>query len=147
MVSIIPSYVYSLFAALVVGTILVSACSLSMVNIKNEAENQQLNNINEYVATQSITLLNQAVENRQNTSLILDLPTQIGNQEYWVFISNDSSAAWVESGLGTTATLSRPQTTIPASVTASGLYVSSWERPILNCICQNQTIILTLTSG
>jgi len=118
-----------------------------MVNIRNEAENQQLTNINKYIATQSITLLNQALENNQNTSQILDLPTQVGNQEYWVFMLNDSSAAWVESGFGTTAILSQPQTAIPIGVAASGLYVSSWGRPILNCICQNQTVTLTLTSG
>jgi hypothetical protein len=42
---IIPSYVYTLFASLIVGTIVVSACSLSTLNVKTEAENQQLTNI------------------------------------------------------------------------------------------------------
>ncbi|MCX6643943.1 MAG: hypothetical protein NT043_01870 [Candidatus Bathyarchaeota archaeon] len=75
MPSIIPSYVYSLFAALIVGAIIVSSCSLSMVNIKNEAENQQLTNIDEYVATQSLTLLTRASENNQNTTQLLDIPS------------------------------------------------------------------------
>ena len=57
MVTIIPSYVYSIFAALIVGTIIVSSCSVSMVNIKNEAKNQQLANIDEYVAAQSLILI------------------------------------------------------------------------------------------
>ena len=105
MVSIIPSYVYSLFAALIVGTIIVSSCSLSMVNIKNEAENQQLANVDEYVATQSLTLITQITQDNQNTTQFLDLPSQIGNQEYWISITNDSSSAWVESGFGATAIL------------------------------------------
>ena len=37
MPSIIPGYVYSIFAALIVGAIIVCSCSVSMLNIKNEA--------------------------------------------------------------------------------------------------------------
>ena len=111
-----------MFAALIVGTIIVSSCSLSMVNIKNEAENQQLANIDEYVATQSLTLITQATQDNQNTTQFLDLPSQIGNQEYWICITNDSSGAWVASGFGTTVTLSQPQIYIPADVAASGIF-------------------------
>ncbi len=146
MVSIIPSYVYSLFAALIVGTIIVSTCSLSMVNIKNEAQNQQLANIDEYVAAQSLALLTRTTQNNQNTTQFLDLPSQIGNQEYWIWITNDSSTAWVESGFGTTATQSQPQIYIPAEVAASGIFASGWGRAFLQCSCQNQTVTLTLTS-
>ncbi len=45
MPSIIPGYVYSIFAALIVGTIIVYACSISTLNVKNQANNQQLKNI------------------------------------------------------------------------------------------------------
>ena len=93
-----------MFAALIVGTIIVSSCSLSMVNMKNEAVNQQLTNVDEYVATQSLTLITHAIEDNQNATQFLDLPSQIGNQEYWISIANDSSSAWVESGFGSTAT-------------------------------------------
>ena len=51
MVTIIPGYVYSIFAALIVGAIIVGSCSVSMVNVRNEAENQQLANVDEYVAS------------------------------------------------------------------------------------------------
>ncbi|MGA2522989.1 MAG: hypothetical protein ABSF65_02410 [Candidatus Bathyarchaeia archaeon] len=146
MVSIIPSYVYSLFAALIVGTILVSSCSLSMVNLKNEAGNQQLSNVDEYVAAQSLNLIGQTIQDNQNTTQFLDLPSQIGNQIYWVCLTNDSFSASVESGFGTTASLDQPQLYIPAEISASGIFVSSWGRPLLHCCYQNQTITLTLTS-
>jgi len=146
MVSIIPSYVYSLFAALIVGAIIVSSCSLSMVNIKNNAENQQLANIDEYVATQSLNLITQTIQENQNTTQFLDLPSQIGNQEYCIYITNDSSGAWVASGFGTTAALSQPQIYIPAAVAASGSFVSGWGRAFLQCCYENQTVTLTLTS-
>ena len=145
MVTIIPSYVYSIFAALIVGTIIVSSCSLSMVNLRNEAENQQLTNVDEYVAAQSLTLITHVTEDGQNTTQFLDLPSQIGNQEYSICLANDSSSAWVESGFGATVQ-SQPQIYIPAEINASGTFVSGWGRAFLQCYCENQTITLTLTS-
>jgi len=145
MVTIIPGYVYSIFAALIVGTIIVSSCSLSMINIKNEAENQQLANVDEYVAAQSLTLVTHVIEDGQNTTQFLDLPSQIGNQEYSISIANDSSTAWVESGFGLSVQ-NQPQIYIPAQINASGTYVSGWGMPVLQCYYQNQIVTLTLTS-
>jgi len=145
MVTIIPSYVYSIFAALIVGAIIVSSCSLSMVNVKNEAESQQLANIDEYVAAQSLTLITHVTEDGQNATQFLDLPSQIGNQEYSICIANDSSSAWVESGFGA-AVQSQPQIYIPAEINASGTFVSGLGRAFLQCYYQNQTVTLKLIS-
>jgi len=147
MPSIIPSYVYSLFAALIVGTIIVCSCSLSTLNIRNEARNQQLSNISKYVATESLNLLSYTMEDSQNTTRFLDLPAQIGNQIYWVEMANDSSGAWVKSGFGTNVISSQTQIYIPANVVASGTFISSYGRPFLQCTSENQTVTLTLISG
>lgn len=145
MVTIIPGYVYSIFAALVVGSIIVCSCSVSMVNLRNEAENQQLANVDEYVAAQSLTLVTHVAEDGQNATEFLDLPSQIGNQEYSICLANDSSSAWVESGFEA-AVQSQPQIYIPAEVNASGIFTSGWGEPFLLCYCENQTVTLTLTS-
>jgi hypothetical protein len=145
MVTIIPGYLYSIFAALVVGAIIVSSISISMVSIKNEAENQQLANIDEYVAAQSLTLITHVTRDGQNSTQFLNLPSQIGNHEYSISIANDSFSAWVESGFGAVVQ-SQPQIYIPAEISASGTFVSGWGRAFLNCYYENQTIILTLTS-
>jgi hypothetical protein len=145
MPSNIPSYVYSLFASLIVGAIIVASCSLSMLNVKNEAENQQLTNIDQYVATQSLTLLAHATESNQNITQFLDVPTQVGNQIYWIRIASDSSGAWVESGFGTTINLSQPRIYIPAQVSASGVFISTYGRAFLKLSSENQTFNLTLT--
>jgi len=145
MPSIIPGYVYTLFAALIVGTIIVSACSLATLNVKNEAVNQQLMNINQYVATQSIILLNSVAQNNQNITQALNLPASVGNQIYWLSIANDSSGAWVSSGFGSTATITQQGMYIPAQVSASGVFVSSYGHPTLQCSCVNQSISLTLS--
>ncbi len=145
MVTIIPGYMYSIFAALIVGTIIVTTCSLAMVNLRDESASQQLCNIDEYVATQSLTLINQVTQNGQNITEFLNLPSQVGNQEYWIYLANDSSSGWVESGFGAAAIQSQQQLCVPANVAASGTFVSGWGRPLLQCYWVNQTVRLTLS--
>jgi hypothetical protein len=144
--SIIPGYVYSIFAALIVGAIIVYACSISTLNIRNQASEQQLKNIDEYVATHSLTLISHTTLNNQISTQYLDIPTSIGNQRFWIRIANDSSSAWVESGFGTTVVLNDRQIGIPANVDASGAFISGSGRAKLQCIFGNQTATLTLTS-
>ena len=146
MPSIIPGWVYSMFAALIVGAILVYACSISTINVKNQANTQQLKNIEEYVATQSLSLLSQTTENNQNTTQFLDIPSSIGNQRFWIRIANDSSGAWVESGFGTTLSSNSLRMNIPANFDASGYFISGSGRAKLQCQFENQIATLTLTS-
>ena len=146
MPSIIPGYVYSIFAALIVGAIIVYACSISTLNVKNQANTQQLKNIDKYVATQSLSLLSHTTENNQNTTQFLDIPSSIGNQRFWIRIANDSSGAWVESGFGTTVSSNNLQMSIPANIDASGYFISGSGRAKLQCQFENQTATLTLTS-
>ncbi len=146
MPTIIPSYVYALFAALIVGAIIVYSCSLVALNIKNQASMHQLRNIDEYVATQSLVALSHTIEENQSSTQFIDVPSQVGNQIFWIQISNDSSSAWVESGFGTTVTSSDLHIDIPAAVNASGTFVSGSGRAILQCHFENQIATLTLTS-
>jgi hypothetical protein len=145
MPSTIPGYVYSLFAALIVGTIIVSTCSVSMGNIKAKAETQQLTNLNQYVAAQSLSLVADSNVN-QNSTQTLDFPQQIGNQRFWVYLSSDSSGAWVQSGFGATANLNQPKFYIPGQIEASGLYVSGVGSAVLVCSLENQVVTLKLES-
>jgi hypothetical protein len=116
-----------------------------MVNIRTEAENQQLANVDQYVAAQSLNLIAQVTEDGQNITQFLDLPSQIGNQEYSLCLANDSYSAWVGSGFGTTVQ-DQPQIWIPAQIDASGTFTSGWGRPFLQCNCENQTVTLKLSS-
>ncbi|MCL5877856.1 MAG: hypothetical protein M1540_08610 [Candidatus Bathyarchaeota archaeon] len=146
MPTIIPGYVYSLFAALIVGVIVVCSCSVATSSIKADAEVQQLRNIGQYVAAQSLTLLS-STSDSQSTTQYLDIPSQVGNQPFWIRIANDSSNAWVEMGFGTNPLSSSMQEKLPATVTASGSFVSSTGRAVLQCSVENQIATLTLTKG
>jgi hypothetical protein len=145
MPSIIPSYVYSLFAAIIVGTIIVYSCSVATANMRSDANNQQLCNIEQYVAAQGLTLLSQTTQDNMNTTQYLDIPSQIGNQIFTIRIANDSQSAWVESGFGVNITSIDMHVGLPAKVTASGSFVSGSGRPLLQCHYENQIATLTLT--
>jgi hypothetical protein len=147
MPSIVPNYVYSLFAALIVGTIIVFSCNIIISNIKNQAESQQLTNIEKYIATQSLKLITQALANNENATQFLEIPSSIGTKPYWIRIANDSQKTWVESGFGTNVNSKQQGFSIPAIVSASGNYVSTSGRAYLNCYIENQTMILKLIEG
>jgi hypothetical protein len=147
MPSIIPSYVYTLFASLIVGTIVISTCGLSTVNVKHEAEKQQLSNIAEYVATESLELISHATAENLTATLHLNVPQLIGNQRYWIKIANDSAKTWVEAGFGATATSSEQLAYIPSEVAASGTYTSGSGAASLECYSDNSGVHLTLSGG
>jgi hypothetical protein len=147
MPSIIPSYIYTLFASIIVGTIVISACGLSTANVKYEAEKQQLSNIAEYVATESLELISHATAENLTATLHLNVPQLIGNQRYWIKIANDSAKTWVEVGFGTTAISSDQRAYIPSEVAASGTYTSSSGAAILECYSDSSVVHLTISGG
>ena len=147
MPSIIPSYVYTLMASIVVGTLLIYAFDVSTVATKNQAEEQQLTNIAEYVATKSCELVSATTAENLSASLRLDLQPLIGDQRYWIQLGNDSFAGWVESGYGTTPSSTEQQVPIPFEVSASGAYVSDSGAAILNCWTNSTGTYLQLSGG
>jgi hypothetical protein len=145
--SIIPSYVYTLFASLIVGSIVICACGLSTLSVKNEAKQQQLANIADYIATESLRLISHARADNLTATLSLTVPSSIGDQRYWIQIKNDSSRAWVEVGFGTTPTVSEQRKYIPAEVSASGTYTSGLGAATLKCYSDGSGVYLTLSGG
>jgi hypothetical protein len=147
MPSIIPSYVYTLFASMIVGSLLVVTFSLSTVNIKNEAEKQQLTGLSEYVATKSCELLSTIKTNRLAMNLTLNLPSLIGNQRYWVKLENDSYSAWVEVGYGTKPQSTEHRVPVPSDASSSGVFIGGSGSAILECYIQDAATYLKLSGG
>jgi hypothetical protein len=137
--------VYSLFAALIVGSIIVYACATATSAIQSRAQNQQLANLDQYVAAEALTLLSHTTQENQTASRYLDLPSSVGNQQYWISLDTDSSGAWVRSGLGTNVLATDLAVYVPAEVAASGSFVGGSGRPLLVCHFENQIATLTLT--
>jgi hypothetical protein len=144
MPSIVPSYIYVLFACVIVGTIIIAACGLATLNIKTDADQQQLSNLSEYVAAQSNQLVLQATRDNANSTVYLNLPANIGNQKYWIQIESDSSKAWVTAGFGSIQADSNRRTYIPADIAASGVYTSYSGIAVLKCQTDGSNVNLTI---
>ncbi|MGD6851441.1 MAG: hypothetical protein ACQCN6_05195 [Candidatus Bathyarchaeia archaeon] len=145
MPTIIPNYVYSLFAALIVGSIVVYACASATAAMQSRAQTQQLTNIDQYVAAEALTLLSHTTQENQTASCILDLPSSVGNQRYWISLDTDSSGAWVRSGFGVDVHPTSFGVYVPAEVQASGSFVGGSGRSMLLCHFENQVATLMLT--
>ncbi|MGF3522015.1 MAG: hypothetical protein ACQXXJ_02835 [Candidatus Bathyarchaeia archaeon] len=124
MPSIIPGYVYTLFASVIVGTLIVAACAFSVANVKREAEEQQLYSIAKYVAAKCVELTVSRQTENFTVTLRLDVPALIGNQRYCLHVANDSTRAWVEAGFGAVVLSGQRRVDIPVTVAASGTYIS-----------------------
>ena len=144
MPSIVPSYIYTLFASILIGALLICMCGVSTVNMKSKAETQQLVNVAEYVAAQSNELILHAIRDNANSSVHLNVPSTIGNQKYWIQIANDSSKVWVEAGFGSALNYSEQKAYIPCKVSASGVYTSFSGIAILECQTDSSGIYLSI---
>jgi hypothetical protein len=147
MPSIIPAYVYTLFASIIVGTLVITSCALTTVNVKTDAEKQQLSNITDYLATKSMELMGNGPAENLTLKVALNLPPLIGNQRYWVQIQNNSQRAWIEAGFGAIVISSEQQTSLPANVAASGFYISGSGTAFLNYNQDQTGAKLTLNGG
>jgi hypothetical protein len=145
--SIIPSYVYTLFACIIVGTILIGASTLSSINVKNEADMQELKNIADYVASTSFELVSSTETNNLTANLTLTIPAVVGNQRYWIQLDNDSFRSWVNIGFGTIPQQGGQRTYIRFKVAASGDYVSGAGTPVLRCYNNESAPCLKLSEG
>ena len=147
MPSIIPSYVYTLFACMIVGALLIGASSLSTINVKNEADLQELKNIADYVAIRSFELVSSTKTNNLTAEAILNIPNAVGNQRYWLRLDNDSLRSWVEIGFGASPQPSGQLTYIPSLVSASGAYASGAGMPVLKCYLKDSVTYLEISGG
>ncbi len=145
MPSIIPGYLYSIFAALIVGAIIVVTCSGAMTHIKNEAVTRELTNIDKYVAAQSLKLIAYTTQDGQNSTQTIEIPSQIGNERFFISLTNDAQNVWVASGFGVDINQNGSRVSIPAAVAASGTFVSGSGRPVLCCYLQDNVVNLVLT--
>jgi len=118
---------------MVVGALLIGASILSTINVKNEADLQELKNIADYVAIRGFELVSLTKTGNLTANAILNIPYAVGNQRYWLRLDNDSLKSWVEIGFGVSPQPSGQRTYIPSQVSASGTYTSGAGTPVLEC--------------
>ena len=147
MPSTIPSYIYTLFAMIIVGSLLVVAFTFSTENLRNQAQLQQLKRIAEYVAAKGCELVAASKANVIYANFTLDIPVLVGDKQYWIQLENDSSSAWVEIGFGDVSSGRGQRVMMLLQVPVSGTYISEYGIPVLQCSMSEGNAFLELSGG
>jgi type II secretory pathway pseudopilin PulG len=100
MPSITPSYLYTLVALIVVSSLLVLAFMAYADTLRYSSELRQLSSLVHRIASKITELQTLAIPDNSVSEIFVQMPTSIGNQQYWLQLQNDSARAWLEGGLG-----------------------------------------------
>jgi hypothetical protein len=145
--SIIPSYIYMFVAMLAVGTLLIFSFTSYATTLRSIPETEQLDNLLNHVAAKATQLLTTTTTN-SNTQTNLNLPTRIGDREYWIRLRNDTLQSWIEGGFGKNwdGTTSH-KVFLPGKPIATGHYISGFGPAVLKCPMNGSVLQLFLTSA
>jgi hypothetical protein len=116
--------------------------------LRVSSEVKQLRNLMTYVAARSTDLLTLVSTTNVTTKACLQMPTAIGDKQYWLQLRNDSRQAWLEGGLGNTP-LEETQLRIylPKEALATGYYIGGYGSASLECQTSAGTFLIQLTSS
>lgn len=147
MPALIPSHIYMFVATTIVGTLLIFSFNSYAATLRYVPEKEQLNNLLNHVAAKAIEILTMTSEN-STTRIYLDLPTSIGDRQYWIRLRNDSIQAWVEGGLGRIwSGMVASKVFLPSTPRASGEFIGDFGVATLTCKRSNEGLQLVLTTG
>jgi hypothetical protein len=104
-----------------------------MLNIKYEADLQQLSSIAQTVASKCFELATLSETNNATSISKLSIPISVGNQQHWVQLGNDPTQGWVDIGFRTEPTPGDCRALIQLEASASGDYISGMGTANLEC--------------
>lgn len=129
--SIIPSYVQMFVAMLAVSTLLIFSFNSYAVTLRSIPETEQLDNLLNYVAAKATELITSS-QTDMTAQVYLDLPTRIGDQQYWMRLQNDTLQSWVMGGFGADwNTTSSHKVFLPGRPVATGHHLGVYGYAVL----------------
>jgi hypothetical protein len=147
MPSIIPSYIQMFIAMIAVGTLLIFSFNSYAATLRFVPETEQLDNVLNYVAAKATELMT-STQTGTVAQLYLNLPTGIGNQQYWILLQNDTVQFWLMAGFGTDwNTTSSYKVFLPGNLIASGHHLSIYGPAVLESWMNGSVRRLFLTSA
>jgi hypothetical protein len=145
--SIATSHFYTFVALTTISTILIFYFSAYASSTRATPKVEVLKEILDHVAAEGNQLVTLVTTTNSTAHLTVQLPSAIGNQEYWIRVRNDSSEAWIEGGLGHTM---NDETSLRVfligKISTSGHYLSGYGPAILECYMNGSVPQLNLSS-
>ena len=93
-------FFYSFLLMMTIGTILTFSFSSYVSSLRQVSEVNQLKEVLNQVAAKATEALSIVTENNTTLSIVVRLPLTIGNNDFWIRLTNDSSKAWLEGAFG-----------------------------------------------
>jgi len=144
--SIAMTHFYTFVALTAISTVLICSFSSYASTVRTVPEIENLKNILDHVAAKGNELLTLVTTTNSTTHLIVQLPSTIGNREYWIRVRNDSSKAWLEGALGQ---IRNGETAyrvfFPQKISTSGYYLGGYGPAILKCYMNGSVPQLNLS--
>ena len=148
MPTITPAYLYTFVALIAVSSMLIFSFMAYADTLRVPLEIKQLKNLVDYVVAKGTELLTLARTTNATTETFLQMPTTIGNKQYWIRFRNDSAEAWLEGGFGNTFTQGTElRTYFPKEVWATGYYRGGYGAAHLKCQVNGAIPQIRLTSS
>ena len=147
MPSIASTHLYTFLAMGIVSTLLICSFSIYASTVRTIPEIEQLKNILDHVAAKGNELLTLVTATNSTVQTLIQLPSTLGRQGYWIRVRNDTSNAWVEGALGQIREDgTEHRVFFPRSVWASGRYIGGYGPAILECYMNGSIPQLNLSS-
>jgi len=146
MPSIVPSYLYTFFALMLVGTILIGTFNSFAVSLRRIPEEDMLKNVLDYVAAESLELINcvEASSSEATAEAVLNIPSSINHRQYWLRLGIDSEYVFIEAGFGAVPAEARSKIYLLANVFAYGEVIGGYGKVLLTCWRNASGIYLNL---
>jgi hypothetical protein len=101
----------------------------------------------DYVAAETTELITLSLTANATAQTYLQMPTTIGDKQYWLQLRNDSVKAWLEGGFGNLPMEGTElQVYLPKEVWATGYYVGGYGAIQLGCYFEAGVLRIQLTS-
>ncbi|MEM2560914.1 MAG: hypothetical protein QXT06_01095 [Candidatus Bathyarchaeia archaeon] len=146
MPAITPSYLYTFFAILVVGSILTLTFMNYAESVMVSVDVKELRGVINNVAAKIAELVNIVEGGNIAARAIIQVPASSNGKQYWLRLTSEQCKVWVEGYFGESP-LRSPclRTCIPVNASASGQYFGGYGAIILECCRFNGQIIVTIS--
>jgi hypothetical protein len=141
------NFLYSLVTMMMVGTILTFSFASYVNPLREISEVNKLKEVINHVAARAEEALATINECNATLSIVIPLPSTIGDRDYWVRFANDSSSAWVEGAFGKAGEVEgqKYRVYLPREAIVSGIFEGRYVLALLNCSLEGTLPKLNLT--
>ncbi len=97
-------------------------------------EARRLKNLMDQVAAKSTELITLTLVTNATAEDFIQMPSAIGNKQYWLQLRNDSANVWIEGGFGSTVLEGVDlRVYLPQEASATGFFVGGYGAAHIEC--------------